>query len=246
MTDTTITAPPVPVKDPVARFFGVLLSPAETFRAVVARPTWLVVALIVIALTGGSQMWFQSTDVGRQATLDETVRKSEAFGFKMEGAAYDSVRKSIMEPSTLRVAFSAVTMVVAPFVMWAVIAGILFLVFASTGGQAAFKQVFAVVVHSSVVSAVGAAIMTPVNYFRESLSSATNLGVFLPFLPEGNFFARFAGMVDVFVVWWVMVLAIGLAVCYRKKTRNVAVGLFAVYGVIAIAFAAIMAMRSSS
>jgi hypothetical protein len=129
---------------------------------------------------------------------------------------------------------------------WAIIAGILFLVFASTGGQAAFKQVFAVVVHSSVVSAVGTIIMTPVNYFRESLSSATNLGVFLPFLPEGNFLARFAGMVDVFIVWWVMILAIGLAVCYRKKTRNVAVGLFAVYGVIAIAFAAIMAMRSSS
>jgi hypothetical protein len=246
MTDTTITAPPVPVKDPVARFFGVLLSPTETFRAVVAKPTWLVVALIVIALTGGTQFWFQSTDVGRQATLDETLRKSEAFGFKLEGAAYDSVRKSIMEPSTLRVAFSAVTMVVAPLVMWAILAGILFLVFASTGGQAAFKQVFAVVVHSSVVSAVGTIIMTPVNYFRESLSSATNLGVFLPFLPEGNFFARLAGMVDVFVVWWVMVLAIGLAVCYRKKTRNVAAGLFAVYGVIAIAFAAIMAMRSSS
>jgi hypothetical protein len=35
-------------------------------------------------------------------------------------------------------------------------------------------------------------------------------------------------------------------VCYRKKTRNVAAGLFAVYGVIAIAFAAFMAMRSSS
>jgi hypothetical protein len=95
MTDTTITAPPVPVKDPVARFFGVLLSPAETFRAVVAKPTWLVVALIVIALTGGTQFWFQSTDVGRQAMLDETLRKSEAFGFKLEGAAYDSVRKSI-------------------------------------------------------------------------------------------------------------------------------------------------------
>jgi Yip1 domain len=246
MTDTTIAAPPVPVKDPVARFFGILLSPTETFRAVVARPTWLVVALIVIAIAGGSQMWFQSTDIGRKATLDESVRKTEAFGFKVNDQMYESMRKSIMEPPAWRVALSAVMIVVMSVAMWAVLAGILFLAFSAIGGQAAFKQVFAVVVHSSVVSAVGTLVMTPVNYYRESLSSATNLGVFLPFLPEGNFIARFAGMVDVFVVWWVMVLAIGLAVCYRKKTRNVAAGLFAVYGVIAIAVAAFMAMRSSS
>lgn len=245
MTETTATAP-VPVKDPVARFFGILLSPTETFRAVVAKPTWLVVALIVIALTGGSQLWFQSTDIGRKATLDESVRKTEAFGFKVSDQMYEGMRKSIMEPPPWRVALSAATIVVFSLAIWAVLAGLLFLVFSAIGGQAAFKQVFAVVVHSSVVSAVGTLILTPVNYFRESLSSATNLGVFLPFLPEGNFIARFAGMVDVFVVWWVMVLAIGLAVCYRKKTRNVAAGLFAVYGVIAIAVAAFMAMRSSS
>lgn len=245
MTETTATAP-VPVKDPVARFFGILLSPTETFRAVVAKPTWLVVALIVIALTGGCQLWFQSTDIGRKATLDESVRKTEAFGFKVSDQMYEGMRKSIMEPPPWRVALSAATIVVFSLAIWAVLAGLLFLVFSAIGGQAAFKQVFAVVVHSSVVSAVGTLILTPVNYFRESLSSATNLGVFLPFLPEGNFIARFAGMVDVFVVWWVMVLAIGLAVCYRKKTRNVAAGLFAVYGVIAIAVAAFMAMRSSS
>lgn len=245
MTETTATAP-VPVKDPVARFFGILLSPTETFRAVVAKPTWLVVALIVIAVSGGSQLWFQSTDIGRKATLDESVRKTEAFGFKVSDQMYEGMRKSIMEPPPWRVALSAATIVVFSLGIWAVIAGLLFLVFSAIGGQAAFKQVFAVVVHSSVVSAVGTLIVTPVNYVRESMSSATNLGVFLPFLPEGNFIARFAGMVDVFVVWWVMVLAIGLAVCYRKKTRNVAAGLFAVYGVIAIAVAAFMAMRSSS
>jgi hypothetical protein len=246
MTDTTAAAAPVPDKDPVARFFGVLLAPTETFRAVVAKPTWLVMALIVIVLSGGSQMWFQSTDVGRQATLDESVRKTEAFGFKVNDQMYEAMRKSIMEPPAWRVALSAAAIVVFSLGIWAIIAGLLFLVFASTGGQATFKQVFAVVVHSSVISAVGAVLMTPVNYFRESLSSATNLGVFLPFLPEGSFVARLAGMVDVFLVWWVMVLAIGLAVCYKKKTRNVAAALFAVYGVIAVAVAAFMAMRSSS
>ena len=47
-----------------------------------------------------------------------------------------------------------------------------------------------------MISALGTLFLTPLNYFRESLSSATNLGVFLPFLPEGSFLARLVGMVD--------------------------------------------------
>jgi len=78
------------------------------------------------------------------------------------------------------------------------------------------------------------------------MSSSTNLAVFFPFLPESSFFARLLGMVDVFMVWWVSVLAIGLAVCYRKKTRGVAITLFAIYAVIAIAIAGFQAMRSAS
>ncbi len=246
MTDTNVPSPSVPDKGPAARLIGVLLSPGETFRAIVARPTWLVAAIVVILLSGGSQLWFQSTEVGRQATLDETVRRTEALGFKVTDQMYEQLRKGIMEPSPARMAVSYVTTAVVPLVIWAAIAGLLFLAFSATGGQAAFKQVYAVVVHSWVVLAVGALVVTPMNYLRESASSATNLAVFLPFLPEGSFFARLAGMVDLFAVWWVVVLAIGLAACYRKKARNVAAALFAVYAVIALGFAAFMAMRSAS
>ena len=136
-------------------------------------------------------------------------------------------------------------MVAFPAIIWAVLAGILFLIFGVfTGGSATFKQLFAVVVHSGVVSAVGTLVVTPMNYFRQTLSSATNLGVFLPFLPEGSFFARLAGMVDLFLIWWLTVLAIGVAVTYKKKTGGVAAIVFGIYAVIALGFAAFMAARS--
>jgi uncharacterized membrane-anchored protein len=47
-------------------------------------------------------------------------------------------------------------------------------------------------------------------------------------------------MVDLFVIWWVFVLAIGLAVLYRRRTQPIALGLFSVYAVIAVVVAAIM------
>jgi hypothetical protein len=246
MTDSSAVTPagPKPMGLP-ARFIGTLTSPRETFADVVSTPRWMGMALVVILITMACQMGFQATNVGRQATLDESVRRVESFGVKVSDEMYEGMRKGIMEPTAARQAVSAAAMLILPPVVWAAMAGILFLVFGVfTGGSATFKQLFAVVVHSSVISAVGTIVVTPMNYFRQTLSSATNLGVFLPFLPEGSFFARLAGMVDLFVIWWLTVLAIGVAVSYKKKTGSVAMVLFGIYAVIALGFAAFMAARS--
>ena len=73
------------------------------------------------------------------------------------------------------------------------------------------------------------------------MSSATNLSVFFPFLPEGSFLANFLGTIDLFVLWWMLVLAIGLSVLFRRKTASIMMGLGAVYLIIALAIAAIKA-----
>lgn len=245
MTDTTTQPNGTRHKNLGERFIGVLLSPRETFEAVVARPQWILMALVIIVITAGTQVWFQSTEVGRQATLDDAVRRVESFGMKVSDEMYEGMRKSIMEPSASRLAISAVTMAVIPPIIWAALAGILFLVFGSLmGGAGTFKQMYAVVVHSGVVSTVGMLVLTPVNYLRASTSSSTNLSVFFPFLPEGSFLNRLLGMADVFTIWWVAVLAIGVAVVSRKKTGTAATVLFGVYAVIALAIAAFMAARS--
>ena len=47
--------------------------------------------------------------------------------------------------------------------------------------------------------------------FAASMTSATNLSVLLPMLPDGSFAARLLGMIDLLLIWQVIVLAIGLA-----------------------------------
>ena len=87
------------------------------------------------------------------------------------------------------------------------------------GGDATFKQVFAIVAHSGVVLAALSLFTTPLAYARESMSSATNLGVFLPFLDESSFLARLLGSIDLIFIWWMVSLAIGLGVLYRRAHR---------------------------
>ena len=76
-------------------------------------------------------------------------------------------------------------------VFTALIAGVLFGVFSGAlGGQATYKQVFAILAHTSVLNILQALVITPLNYVRGTLSSATSIGVFFPMLEEGSFLAN--------------------------------------------------------
>ena len=107
------------------------------------------------------------------------------------------------------------------------------------GGDASFKQVFSVVAHAGIVLAAQQLFVLPLDYARGSLSSPTNLGVFLPFLDENTFPARLLGSVDLFLIWWLVNLAIGLGVLYKRRTGPIAVGLLSVYLAIALIIAGI-------
>ncbi len=130
---------------------------------------------------------------------------------------------------------------IGSIVMSLIIAGILWAIFnAALGGDAAYKQILAVLIHAGVISALQQISTGPVNYFRGAVTSATSLAALMPVFDDKSFMGRLAGAIDVFLIWYVVVLAIGLAVLYRRKTQPIAIALFSVYAVIALAIAAIM------
>ena len=226
-----------------SRFIGVLFSPRQTFAQVAKQPRWLGMLLLVVIIGAVATGGFLSTQVGQQAYLDEAVRRVEAGGGRMSDQQYQAVER--MLPYMGYITAGSV-LVIGPL-MTLVLAGILYVVFGAVlGGEGTFKQVFSVVAHCGAVSAVGQLLMLPLNFIRQSMSGATNLAVFFPMLDEGSFIARLLGSIDLFLVWWVMVLAIGMAVLYRRKTRPVAISFFALYALIAVGIAAYYAVRSSS
>ncbi len=243
MTPTTTGAGAVPAQPGVfARAIGVIFSPRETFEKVAARPQWLGAALMVgllgAALVGG----FLMTEVGQRAWLDQTVTSSEAMGRPMNDQQYAAMER--MAPFAGYLAMGQFLLGV-PIGM-AVLAGLLFAIFnAVLGGTATFKQVYAVAVHSAFVWVVGWLFVMPLNYARESLSSPTNLSVLAPMLDEQAFVTRLLGSIDLFMVWWTVVLAIGMAVLYRRRTQPILMTFLGLYAVIALGIAAYLASRAS-
>ena len=103
-------------------------------------------------------------------------------------------------------------------------------------------------IHQKVVFVVTLAqfFVLPLNYVRESISSPTTLAAFFPFLEDNTFAARFLGALDLVYVWWMVNLAIGLAVLYKRRTGPIATGLLVLNLVLALIFAAIRSALSGA
>jgi hypothetical protein len=232
MTATAAAAGSTPApKSLVARIFGMLTSPKDTFQSVVASPKWFgVLAITTVAVAFFTALPL-TTEAGRQSAIDRQVSQLQSFGVQVNDEAYARMEKqSAIMPYTTAGSIVVFTPIVAT-----IFAGILFAIFnAALGGEAAFKQVFSVLVHAGVVSSFGAVFGGVINYFRQRMDNVTNLGSLVPMLPEKSFVVGFLSAIDVFLVWWMIVLAIGLAVLYRRRTQPIAITLLSIYGLIAI------------
>jgi hypothetical protein len=237
-TMTTETLDPTPAPGLFARFIGVITSPGETFKHV-ARTPKVAGMLFIISLTIGlSQGIPQFTERGKAAAFEMQIQQMERFtGGPVSDEMYEQMRQrsqgnfgaySTIVGSMVGVPFMAV---VITLVFWVVFNTIL-------GGTASFKQVMAIVVHSQVISTLGAIVAAPIMYARGVMSTTgvANLGALIP-MDETSFLARFFGMIDLFLVWWIVVLAIGLAVLYKRSTSGVATGLFIFYGLLVLGLA---------
>jgi hypothetical protein len=220
MANTTVQtgASPAP-KSLVARVIGIITAPRATYESVVAYPKWFgMLALCAVGLgvlIGG----FLMTKVGQDAWLDA------ALNSPFSGQVSDQQIQA-MEKMAPYVGYGTVVymLVLIPIFM-VILSGILY---------ATFKQVFTVVVHAGPIGLLSQLFTVPLNYFRGTMTSATTLAVLLPMLPDKSFAARLLGMIDLFLIWQLIVLSIGLAVLYRRRTQPIATALLVVYFIIAV------------
>jgi hypothetical protein len=221
----------------IARFIGILTAPRATYEHVVARPKWLGMFLLTAVIIAIGAALPMTTEAGKQAAVDQQVSSMESFGMQVSDEQYAGMLKG----TAILPYMTGGSVLVFSFVMALIMAALFWAIFnAALGGDASYKQILAVLVHAGVVTAAGQLFTGPLNYFRGAVTSATNLSVLLPMLDETSFMGKLAGAIDLFVIWWLVVLSIGLAVLYRRRTQPIAYTLFGIYAVIALGIAAFM------
>ena len=178
------------------------------------------------------------TDVGQLALLDQWERTASAFGRPLSDAEYTALAGASGNGAGYAAMIALAT---GPILVIALSAVLFFAFRGAAPGTVTFRQVLAVVAHAGVILALRQVVAAPVTYVSETLSSPITLGMFFRMLNEASPLARFFGIIDLFVVWWVFVLAIGMSVLYRRPARRLAGVFVGAYVTLAIALTVAMA-----
>ena len=219
------------------RIIGVVRAPRTTFETVAGAPLWAGVLATTFLVMVSSTALVLETNVGRLALLDQLERTAIAFGQPPDDRQYAALE----DVSENGVGYAVVTsLVTGPLLAVALSAALYGIFRVAAGAGATYRQVLAVVAHASVILALRQVIAAPVTYARETIASPMTLSLFFTMLDEASPLARFAGTVDLFVIWWVVVLAVGMSVLYRRPARRLALVFVGVYIVLAILLAVVM------
>jgi type IV secretory pathway VirB6-like protein len=223
--------------------FGVIRSPRMAFTAAAEPPRWIAVLALTFLVSLATNAALFETDVGRLALIDQWERTAVAFGQNLEDAQYEA----IVRASRNGTAYAVISSVASGPILTLGVSTLLVAVFTGVlKGRASYRQVLAIVAHAGVILTLRQVIAAPLNYSRETLASPTTLNLFFGTLDEASPLARFLGVIDVFVVWWIVLLAIGMSVLYRRPARPLALTFIGVYIALAVVLAIAMAVTGGT
>jgi Yip1-like protein len=236
------------LKSLAARLYGVIRHPRATFSTILRAPSWAPVLAATTAVTFLCAIAFLRTEIGQQALVDQWERTAAAFGQPVDDQGYAKMEQTARSGG-FEVLYAAITALANGPVLVFAISGLLFVALKrrAEGTPAhprpSFVQMLAMVAHAGVVLALRQIVATPIEYIRESIGSPTTLVQLFSMLDETSTVARFLAIIDMFVIWWIVLLAVGLSVLYQRSTRRLVLALTGAY--IALALLAALAMAVS-
>jgi hypothetical protein len=216
----------------------VVTSPGAAYAEIAARPAALGALAVVIGVIVVCQVLFLTTPVGQQVMIDQQVQGMEAFGVTVTDQMYDELRS---KAGNMWVT-TAVSQIVSIPIVAALVAGLLLGIFnAVSDSSSTFKHVYAVVAHAGIVLALQQVVLTPISYLMGEFANVTRLSVFFPMLEPDSLLSHLLSGIEMFTIWWLLNLSIGVAVLYRRPTRSVAGTLLGIYAGIVVVIALLRA-----
>ncbi len=230
--------------DPLpARMAGVVRRPRAILTALKAVPGWADVLVVTFLVTAALSAALLETDVGQLALLDQWERTAIAFGQDVSEEQYEAMQAASDNGAAYAVASSLATGPAMAFGL----AALLLAGFRLTGARGVtYQQVLSVVAHAGVILLLRQVIAAPIVYARETLASPVTLNLFFTVIDEASPPARFLAAVDLFVVWWIIVIAMGMSALYGRPARRLAIIFVGLYALLAAVVTAAMALTGGT
>lgn len=234
MEPTADVTPPVQAEEisPVSALWKVLLEPKATFEALRHRAPWILpFALgIVLILAFTYTTWPLLMDA-----QIERIRMNESIPDVARESAIAGVMATRDTPVLWQVAIGPVFATIAGLIaagIWLGIGNVIL------GGNAGFKKVWSMLNYAGMSGIVSLLLKWVMMTMKGSADVHTSLALLTPDLNPTGFLFRALDGVDIFSIWYFILIGFGLAAVCRVATRKAMTVTFIVWAVWVFGFKA--------
>ncbi|MBW3670516.1 MAG: YIP1 family protein [Acidobacteria bacterium] len=232
-------------ENPLTRLFGVLVSPGETFESIGRKPDWLIPLLVWIAISiAGTMVVMPRLDY--EPMYRSMLERNSQLTEKQREQQLDRM----MEGAELGEKWGVYAPVLTVPLMFLVVGTVFWGALRAFGAENSFRQSLSVTIYAFTPQLLKAITSTAIASTRTTIDARlanallkSNLGAFLTSPTESPVMFALLGSVDLFTIWTIVLLAIGLSVISKFPAGKVAILVVVLYLVVVlvkVGFAALM------
>jgi len=199
----------------IRRIIGVFLSPSTTFAAVRERPAWVTPSIILLVIVLGMTVLMKP--VIQKEQMVKAVQKMEERGLSQE--QIDQAISKSQKVMNYTMYPAAVIFTFLNFLIGAAIW--LFVVKTILGADAKYSQMIGVNVYRYFIPILGGAVKLPIILAKQTLNVHFSAAIFLSDAMKETFIYKLLAQVEVFNIWSIAVLCIGIAVVAKVDVKRV-------------------------
>ena len=209
----------------IGHLIGVLVSPNETFAMIVRRPTFFapLVAAILAAVA------FTETMLAKIGMV-QIIRTSLEQSGRAERMSAEQLEQAIERGAAIGSIVSHVMAVLGTPVFLLIVAAIGLVVLNSIfGARSEFKTIFSVACYAYLPAVIGAIMgialifLGDVERFNPQNPIPSNIGFFLNQAETSKPLYVLVSSLDIFTIWFLILLGIGLATASERKAKGLSV-----------------------
>ena len=230
-----------------ARFTGIFLSPGSTFEDIVRRPGWLAPLLVLVAaavIFTEAMLW--------KVGMDRIIRLSIEQSPRAAQMTPEQVEQAVTQGAKIGAIFAHLSAVLGAPIVMLIVAGLgLLIVNAIFGKELNFATAYSVTCYASLPGILGSLMglvmifVGDVERFNPQNPTPTNVGFFLNPLETAKPLYTLASSIDVFTIWFLILLGIGFSEATSQKVKSSSIfgcyaGLWVLWVLIKLGFALMM------
>ncbi len=207
---------------------GVFMDPGTTFRGIAdsverTSPTdpnktkdmskWWLPVLITIVVTIGIALY----------TVPAFVAPMLGDGIREAVMERGGTEADVQQALPMVLFFLKAVAIVLPVIILFIAAGVVHLIMKMVGGKGRFRHARAVVAWSMLITTLGDLVRLPIMIAKSSMIVETGPSLFFKNLESSNRLFKFLSGFDIFIIWWMVVMIVALAVVYRVSRGKSAV-----------------------